>query len=104
MNAQFGFALTLMVTLVAQAALPGHRLLIVLGGAALSCAGAAWFEAQLIDFDVYSNQGNWLYLSGCGTDPRGSRRFDPQRQAQLYDPDGAYRARWSQFATEDDQR
>lgn len=67
-------------------------------------AGAAWFEAQLIDYDVTSNQGNWLYLSGGGTDPRGSRRFDPQRQAQLYDPDGAYRARWSQFATEDDQR
>jgi len=67
-------------------------------------AGAAWFEAQLIDFDVTSNQGNWLYLSGGGTDPRGSRRFDPQRQAQLYDPDGAYRARWGQFATEDDQR
>ncbi|MFN6971704.1 MAG: DASH family cryptochrome [Rheinheimera sp.] len=27
-------------------------------------AGAAWFEAQLIDYDVYSNQGNWLYLAG----------------------------------------
>ena len=65
-------------------------------------AGAAWFEAQLIDFDVYSNQGNWLYLSGCGTDPRGSRRFDPQRQAQLYDPDGAYRARWSSHAMHED--
>jgi hypothetical protein len=40
-------------------------------------AGAAWFEAQLLDYDVYSNQGNWLYIAGRGTDPRGGRRFDP---------------------------
>lgn len=57
-------------------------------------AGAAWFEAQLIDYDVYSNQGNWLYLSGRGTDPRGSRRFNPDKQAQDHDPDGAYRRLW----------
>jgi len=58
-------------------------------------AGAAWFEAQLIDYDVYSNQGNWLYLSGQGTDPRGSRRFNPDKQAHDYDPDGAYQRLWS---------
>ncbi len=58
-------------------------------------AGAAWFESCLIDYDVASNQGNWLYLAGCGTDPRGSRRFNPARQAAEYDPDGAYRALWS---------
>lgn len=58
-------------------------------------AGAAWFEACLIDHDVYSNQGNWLYLSGRGTDPRPQRRFDPERQAQLYDPEGRYRALWA---------
>ncbi|MBU3723785.1 MAG: DASH family cryptochrome, partial [Limnohabitans sp.] len=57
-------------------------------------AGAAWFETHLIDFDVYSNQGNWLYLSGCGTDPRGGRRFNPDKQAKDYDPDGSYRALW----------
>ena len=58
-------------------------------------AGAAWFEAQLIDFDVYSNQGNWLYLAGRGTDPRGGRRFNPKKQAQDHDPNGHYRALWS---------
>lgn len=58
-------------------------------------AGAAWFEARLIDHDVYSNQGNWLYLSGRGTDPRPQRRFDPARQAQMYDPEGRYRALWA---------
>lgn len=57
-------------------------------------AGAAWFEAQLVDFDVYSNQGNWLYIAGRGTDPRGGRRFDPLRQGREHDPDGRYRARW----------
>jgi deoxyribodipyrimidine photo-lyase len=58
-------------------------------------AGAAWFEAQLIDFDVYNNQGNWLYLSGRGTDPRGSRRFNPDKQAHDYDADGRFRAMWA---------
>ncbi len=57
-------------------------------------AGAAWFESQLIDFDVYNNQGNWLYLSGRGTDPRGSRRFNPDKQAEDYDADGTYRKLW----------
>lgn len=57
-------------------------------------SGAAWFESQLIDFDVYNNQGNWLYLSGRGTDPRGSRRFNPHKQAKDYDSDGTYRALW----------
>ncbi|OHX11238.1 DASH family cryptochrome [Chromobacterium sphagni] len=57
-------------------------------------AGAAWFEAQLLDYDVYSNQGNWLYIAGRGTDPRGGRRFNPQRQADEHDPQGRYRALW----------
>ena len=58
-------------------------------------AGAAWFESQLIDYDVYSNQGNWLYIAGRGTDPRGGRRFNPQMQAQQHDPDGVYRRFWN---------
>ncbi|MGX5660633.1 DASH family cryptochrome [Castellaniella ginsengisoli] len=57
-------------------------------------AGAAWFEHHLLDYDVYSNQGNWLYIAGRGTDPRGGRRFDPARQAATYDPGGAYRRLW----------
>lgn len=58
-------------------------------------AGAAWFERQLIDFDVYSNQGNWLYISGRGTDPRGGRRFNLDKQTADHDPDGSYRRLWS---------
>jgi deoxyribodipyrimidine photo-lyase len=58
---------------------------------------AAWLEAQLIDYDVYSNQGNCLYLAGLGTDPRGylgGRWFDPQKQAKQHDADGHYRRLW----------
>ena len=59
-------------------------------------AGAAWFENQLLDFDVYSNQGNWLYIAGLGTDPRGGRRMNMQKQTQEHDPDGSYRTYWRQ--------
>ena len=57
-------------------------------------AGAAWFESQLIDYDVYSNQGNWLYIAGKGTDPRGGRPFNVAKQTQDHDPEGIYRSRW----------
>ena len=56
--------------------------------------GAAWFEKQLIDFDVETNQGNWMYLAGVGTDPR-NRVFNGDLQAQNYDAQGEYRKRWS---------
>ena len=57
-------------------------------------AGAAWFESCLIDYDVYSNQGNWLYIAGHGTDPRGGRAFNVDKQIAQYDADGSYRKRW----------
>ena len=57
-------------------------------------AGAAWFESQLIDYDVYSNQGNWLYIAGRGTDPRGGRPFNVAKQTQDHDPDRIYRRLW----------
>ena len=52
------------------------------------------FESQLVDYDVYSNQANWLYIAGRGTDPRGGRRFNPIKQAQDHDADGSYRRLW----------
>jgi deoxyribodipyrimidine photo-lyase len=58
-------------------------------------AGAAWFESQLIDYDVYSNQGNWLYIAGKGTDPRGGRPFNVAKQTHDHDPEGIYRQIWS---------
>ncbi|GIV57988.1 MAG: cryptochrome DASH [Rhodothermaceae bacterium] len=55
--------------------------------------GAAWFEHHLIDYDVASNWGNWAYVAGVGTDPR-DRTFNVLRQADRYDPDGAYARHW----------
>ncbi|MBL7985392.1 MAG: DASH family cryptochrome [Flavobacteriales bacterium] len=57
--------------------------------------GASWFESLLIDYDACSNWGNWQYLAGVGNDPREGRRFDPVRQARLYDPEGAFVRLWA---------
>ena len=56
--------------------------------------GAAWFEHLLVDFDVASNYGNWQYVAGVGHDPRPDRRFNVRLQAERYDPEGRYQARW----------
>ncbi|SDU36311.1 DASH family cryptochrome [Halopseudomonas salegens] len=56
--------------------------------------GAAWFEQQLIDYEVGSNWGNWAYIAGVGHDPRGGRRFNVQEQATRHDPEGAYVHTW----------
>ena len=56
--------------------------------------GAAYFEEQLVDYDVASNWGNWQYLAGVGADPRGHRRFDLNKQTATYDPNGEFIARW----------
>jgi deoxyribodipyrimidine photo-lyase len=52
--------------------------------------GAAWFEEQLIDYDPASNWGNWQYLAGVGTDPRGKRVFNIEKQQKQYDPDRVF--------------
>lgn len=57
--------------------------------------GAEWYETNLIDYDVSSNWGNWLYNAGVGNDPRGEARvFNPVKQAFDYDPQGAYVQTW----------
>jgi deoxyribodipyrimidine photo-lyase len=56
--------------------------------------GAAYFEQQLIDYDVCSNWGNWAYLAGVGNDPRGNRYFNIEKQAQDYDKNQDYRNLW----------
>jgi deoxyribodipyrimidine photo-lyase len=56
--------------------------------------GAAYFEQQLIDYDVCSNWGNWAYLAGVGNDPRGNRYFNIEKQAQDYDKNKAFRNLW----------
>ncbi|WP_371193103.1 DASH family cryptochrome [Glaciecola sp. SC05] len=56
--------------------------------------GAAYFEQQLIDFDVASNYGNWQYLAGVGSDPRGHRQFNLQKQTETYDPERRFINKW----------
>jgi deoxyribodipyrimidine photo-lyase len=56
--------------------------------------GAAYFEQQLIDYDVCSNWGNWAYLAGVGNDPRGNRYFNIEKQANDYDKNKAFRNLW----------
>lgn len=55
--------------------------------------GASWFESQLIDYDVHSNWGNWMYLAGVGNDPR-NRKFNIKKQAEQYDPNGNFQNLW----------
>lgn len=57
--------------------------------------GAAWFEHCLVDYDVASNWGNWAYIAGVGNDNRGGREFNVEKQALLYDKEGAYRSIWA---------
>lgn len=54
---------------------------------------AAYFESMLIDYDVHSNYGNWIYNSGVGNDPR-DRKFNIARQASMYDANGKYQKLW----------
>lgn len=54
---------------------------------------AAYFESMLIDYDVHSNYGNWLYNAGVGNDPR-DRKFNIKRQAEMYDSAEKYQKLW----------
>lgn len=56
--------------------------------------GAAYFEQQLIDYDVCSNWGNWAYLAGVGNDPKDKRYFNIEKQAKDYDAQQVYRNLW----------
>jgi deoxyribodipyrimidine photo-lyase len=57
--------------------------------------GAAYFESMLIDYDVHSNYGNWMYVSGVGNDTR-DRVFNVSFQADRYDANGTYQNLWLQ--------
>ena len=55
--------------------------------------GAAYFESMLIDYDVHSNYGNWMYVAGVGNDPR-DRKFNIQLQSEKYDTHREFRDLW----------
>ena len=57
--------------------------------------GAAAFEHYLIDADVASNIGNWMYIAGVGNSNQ-PRVFNVPEQAKRYDASGAFVNHWLQ--------
>ncbi|MBR9830961.1 DASH family cryptochrome [bacterium] len=55
--------------------------------------GAEYFESMLLDYDVCSNYGNWMYIAGVGNDSR-DRFFNVILQAKNYDSQGKYVRLW----------
>ena len=54
--------------------------------------GARWFWDTLVDADLASNSMNWQWVSGTSPDAAPFFRiFNPESQADKFDPDGAYR-------------
>jgi deoxyribodipyrimidine photo-lyase len=57
--------------------------------------GARHFMRLLVDGDLASNQHGWQWTAGTGTDAAPYFRiFNPIRQGEKFDPDGAYIRRW----------
>lgn len=57
--------------------------------------GEAHFMAHLVDGDVPANNGGWQWSASTGTDAQPYFRvFNPSKQAQNFDGDGAYVRRW----------
>jgi deoxyribodipyrimidine photo-lyase len=57
--------------------------------------GEAYFARKLLDFELAANNGNWQWVAGCGCDAAPYFRvFNPDTQAQRFDPKGAYIRRW----------
>ncbi len=57
--------------------------------------GLRHFEDSLTDWDPAANAMNWQWVAGCGPDAAPYFRvFNPEKQAQQYDPKAAYRRRW----------
>jgi deoxyribodipyrimidine photo-lyase len=57
--------------------------------------GARHFMHWLVDGDLASNQHNWQWVAGCGTDAAPFFRiFNPTSQGKKFDPQGEYVKRW----------
>ena len=58
-------------------------------------AGDRWFWDTLVDADLASNTMGWQWTAGCGTDAAPYFRvFNPVSQANKFDPEGDYIARF----------
>jgi deoxyribodipyrimidine photo-lyase len=57
--------------------------------------GLRWFQDCLVDWDPAANAMNWQWVAGSGPDAAPFFRiFNPDTQAERFDPDGLYRRRW----------
>ena len=57
--------------------------------------GAKWFWDTLVDADLGNNTQGWQWTAGCGADAAPYFRvFNPELQADKFDPDAAYIHRW----------
>ena len=57
--------------------------------------GEEWFWDTLVDADLANNVGNWQWVAGSGADAQPFFRiFNPVRQAEKFDPAGAYVRHW----------
>lgn len=57
--------------------------------------GLDWFADCLVDWDPASNAMGWQWVAGSGPDAAPYFRiFNPDTQAQKFDPKQAYRRRW----------
>jgi len=57
--------------------------------------GLDWFADCLTDWDPASNAMGWQWAAGSGPDAAPYFRvFNPDTQADRFDPDGSYRRRW----------
>jgi deoxyribodipyrimidine photo-lyase len=57
--------------------------------------GARWFWDTLVDADLANNTMGWQWIGGTGADAAPYFRvFNPVSQAEKFDPNGRYIARW----------
>lgn len=57
--------------------------------------GASWFWDNLVDADLANNTLGWQWVGGCGPDAAPYFRiFNPVKQGEKFDPEGAYVRRW----------
>jgi deoxyribodipyrimidine photo-lyase len=57
--------------------------------------GLQWFADCLVDWDLASNAMGWQWVAGSGPDAAPYFRiYNPETQAQKFDPKGTYLARW----------
>ncbi|UCS95379.1 DNA photolyase family protein [Echinicola marina] len=64
--------------------------------------GEAYFAKKLLDYELASNNGNWQWAAGTGTDAQPYFRiFNPSSQIKKFDKDHKYIKKWvKEFGTD----